>query len=112
LGVQCTKKGRSLVCSMSGELDLVGAAEFRAEVQGWFRRYESLKNIILDLTAVEFVDSSGLGAILGRYKQVSGMGGKLLVIGLRPNVRRVFEFSGVLKLVQEAESEARALAVV
>lgn len=112
MSVQCMKKGRSLVCIVSGELDLVGAAELRGDVQLWFGRYEGLRNIILDLTAVDFVDSSGLGAILGRYKQVSGMGGKLFVIGLRPNVRRVFEFSGVLKLVQEAESAERALAVV
>lgn len=109
LGVRCSKRGKTLVCFVDGEFDLERANDFKSEVQSWFERYESLSNLAIDMRRVGFIDSSGLGAILGRYKQITEMGGKVAVVGLSPNVRRVFELSGVLKLVREAASLDEAL---
>lgn len=57
------------------------------------------KKVIFDFGEVTFMDSSGIGMIIGRYKLVSMFGGKMTMINVKPNVKKVFEMSGVLKLI-------------
>lgn len=57
------------------------------------------KKVIFDFKEVTFMDSSGIGMIIGRYKLVSMFGGKMTMINVKPNVKKVFEMSGVLKLI-------------
>ena len=53
--------------------------------------------VVVDLSAVTFLDSSGLHALVAAYHRVPA-GGELRVVGLRPNVRKVFEITGLLAL--------------
>ena len=64
------RRGTALLVTMKGELDLLTAPIFRAQVDQELETYERLANLILDLSEVDFIDSSGLGAILGRYKRL------------------------------------------
>lgn len=97
-----------LVVRLEGEFDVCGANEFRTLVD------ESLettgtKYILLNMQGITFIDSSGLGVILGRYKQIAQLGGKILVVHLEPQVQRIFELAGLMKIFEIHESEDQAL---
>ncbi|MDD2630503.1 MAG: anti-sigma factor antagonist [Limnochordia bacterium] len=106
------KRGNALLVRLSGELDLVTAPQFRSQVDGELANHDYLRHIILNLTQVKFIDSSGLGAILGRYKEVQGRGGKLVIVGAVPQVQQIFAVSGVLKLVEMCQSEKQAFEII
>lgn len=57
------------------------------------------KKVIFDFNNVNFMDSSGIGMIIGRYKLASMFGGKTSMINVKPAIKKVFEMSGILKLI-------------
>ena len=63
------------------------------------------KKVIFDFKNVNFMDSSGIGMIIGRYKLISMFGGKTSMINVKPQVKKVFEMSGILKLIPIEEEE-------
>ena len=63
------------------------------------------KKVIVDFTNVTFMDSSGIGMLIGRYKLVSMFGGRMSMINVKPVIKKVFEMSGVLKLIPIEETE-------
>jgi len=110
LGTSLKVLGETLIVTLAGEFDVHQAASFREAVTAAFDERPRLKNLILLMHDVTFVDSSGVGAILGRLKEVSARGGRLAVAGLKAPVKRIFAMSGVLKLISVHDSEAQALA--
>lgn len=106
------KAGTTLVVRVEGELDLNTAGPFREKVDRALAGNPELKNIIFSLEGLTFIDSSGLGAILGRYRKVAELSGKVLACGLRPQVQKVFELSGLYKILTVCESEEQALGLV
>ncbi len=91
--------GTTLVVKLSGELDQSCAGTIREQID---RELEStpIKNLILDFADVSFMDSSGIGMILGRYKEVKLRGGKIMIIRIQPQVDRVLELSGLKKIIE------------
>lgn len=63
------------------------------------------KKVIFDLRNVSFMDSSGIGMIIGRYKLVSMFGGKTSMINVNQKIKKIFEMSGILKLIPIEETE-------
>ncbi len=109
MSAEARKMGRSLVVRLAGELDLHTAIQFREVVESRLDADDSLTSLILNMSRVEFVDSSGLGAILGRYKRISQRGGQVYLVRVQPRVRRIFELSGLFKILSEAASEEEAV---
>jgi len=97
-------KNESLIVKISGDLDLVLAKDFRETVDKILLD-RSLKNLILDVSEVNFIDSSGLGAILGRYKIIQQQGGKMSIWGPKPSVYRILDLSGILKIIPVFKTE-------
>jgi anti-sigma B factor antagonist len=71
-----------------GILDASNVKRFKQE---WIPALESRTRVVLDLGAVQFIDSSGLGAILSCYRQLRSSGGDLKLCGMTPPVRALFE---------------------
>ena len=67
------KRGGKLVVYLEGELDHNTAAGMRAEIDNQLRD-RSVMDLIIDMGRVTFMDSSGIGLVLGRYKLMSGRG--------------------------------------
>ena len=61
------------------------------------------KKVIFNFDSVSFMDSAGIGLIIGRYKFANMLGGKLEVTNLTQSVRKIFEMSGILKLIPVTE---------
>lgn len=88
----------TLMARIKGEIDLAVADELRDIIDERLKK-EKFKSVILDLGGVSFIDSSGLGFILGRYKRITGQGGKMFIVRARPSVSRILEVSGIKKLI-------------
>lgn len=102
--------GRTLVVKLSGELDLVTAESAREAIDSELENFGRVKNLVLDLADVKFIDSSGLGMLLGRYKKISDRGGKLVAYGVQPAVQRVLQMAGMTKIINIVASKEEALA--
>lgn len=97
-----------LFVRLSGELDLGVADYLRNALEEALDR-EPARNLVFNLARVSFIDSSGLGVLLGRYKRVSRNGGKVLIVSPQPQVRRILDLSGLLRVMGEFPSETEAL---
>ncbi|MFT8872433.1 MAG: anti-sigma F factor antagonist [Sporolactobacillus sp.] len=97
-----------LCIRLEGELDHHTAEELRQRVTAVMDE-EIVQHILLNCEKLTFMDSSGLGVILGRYRQIVGLGGELVVCALSPSVRRLFELSGLFKIIRFEPDEDDAL---
>ena len=96
-GVAFTLDGSALTARVSGEIDHHAARRLREEIDGEvFRTLPS--TLSLDLSGVGFMDSAGLGLILGRLNLMTSRKGVLRLSGLRPPVARILMLAGVERL--------------
>ncbi len=84
---------------ITGELDHCSAQPIRRELDGLIAD-PGVKKLILDLKDMPFMDSSGIGVILGRYRALSQRGGKVAVANMNPQVKKVFLISGMDQIIQ------------
>lgn len=69
----------------------------------------NVKHIIFDFTGVDFMDSSGIGLIMGRYKKVMFLGGKAAVTNVGASVDRIFQMSGLYKIIERYGTPEQAV---
>ncbi|MBE6824976.1 MAG: STAS domain-containing protein [Ruminococcaceae bacterium] len=83
-----------LTAKLYGEIDHHQAPMIRNKIDG---QTESLrpKELHLDFSGVSFMDSSGIGLIMGRYRQVSLIGGSLKVINVPKRLQKIIGLSGI-----------------
>ncbi len=96
-----------LVIRLKADLDHHTALAVRETADTLLTRSQA-KNILFDFTGVDFMDSSGIGVIMGRYRQVIFKGGRVGVMGVGENVNRIFAFSGLYKIVERYQSAEEA----
>lgn len=77
------------VVTVAGELDVVGGPDLRQEIMRAVRQGEH--RLVLDLTGVDFIDSFGLGVLVGALKRTRLLDGDLRLVVAEPRVRRIFE---------------------
>ncbi len=96
LKITIRKNGTIPVIDLSGEVDAYTSARFR-EIM-----IETIESggasLIVSMAAVEYIDSSGLGALVGGLKRASERNGRILVVCSQPQVRKVFEITGLEKV--------------
>jgi anti-sigma B factor antagonist len=86
--IDCTEVNGILVVEMKGiSLDARTAKDFRREIEP---QLDSHAKVVLDLSQMTFVDSSGLGFLLSCLRQVSSKGGDMKLSSLTSQVRSVF----------------------
>ncbi|MBY8913609.1 anti-sigma F factor antagonist [Bacillus sp. YC2] len=108
LGIDFHVKETVLCIRLSGELDHHTAESLKQKVAESLER-DGICHIVLNLEDLSFMDSSGLGVILGRYKQIKQLGGEMVVCAISPAVRRLFDMSGLFKIIRFEQSEQKAL---
>ena len=95
---------KKLVFIINEEIDECSVKDIRRKADYEIERFMP-REVIFDFNSVTFMDSAGIGMIIGRYKQVSIIGGKTKVANLTEGVRKIFEMSGVLKIIPEINLE-------
>ena len=68
--------------------------------------------VILDFSNVNFMDSSGIGVVIGRYKKLSMKKGEICIANVQESVKRVFELSGMFKIIKLYKSVQEAIEVI
>ena len=91
-------KERLLEMLITSEIDHHLAKEMRRKADYEIQRYMP-KKIIFDLSKVSFMDSSGIGLIIGRYKMASIYGSNLEIKNASQRVKKILEMSGILKII-------------
>lgn len=93
------KRGSRLIVQLSGELDHHSAEQTRIMLDTLLKDV-TIHEMILDLSGMSFMDSAGLGVVLGRFRKLSMRGGKLVVKGMNPSIDRIFRMSGLYAIVE------------
>ena len=99
--------GRTVIIHLGEDLDHHNATYIRELTDVYLEKY-AIKRILFDFSGVEFMDSSGIGVVMGRYKQMSYVGGEVYVWGVGKTVDRIFQMSGLYKLVKYWEGKQDA----
>ena len=98
------QKDKTLLVEITEEIDHHSTEKMRRLIDDDITRYMPRK-VIFDFNKVSFMDSAGIGLIIGRYKFTNMLGGKLEVANLTQSVKKIFEMSGILKLIPIAKLE-------
>ena len=93
------KRGPRLLVHLSGELDHHSAEQTRIMLDTLLRDV-TVSELVLDLSGMTFMDSAGLGVVLGRFRKLSMRGGRLIVKGRNPSIDRIFQMSGLYAIVE------------
>ena len=106
--IECKKINRTLLVKLYGEIDHHYTEDIRDKIDREFYK-QNCQNIILNFEDVEFMDSSGIGMIIGRYKISQEKDGKTYAFGLKDNAKRIFDMSGLNKLITCFKTEQEAI---
>lgn len=95
--------GNTMTARLSGELDHHHTQKLREEIDRSVQK-EHPSRLILNFAGVEFMDSSGIGLVLGRYRLMQEREGSLVLCAMPPHIRRVMRVAGIANLEIEEEN--------
>lgn len=102
--IQYLKEDKILKLKITEELDHHAVEKLRRKADYEIERYIPRK-VIFDFNNVSFMDSAGIGLILGRYRNISTLGGRLEVINVSETVNKILIMSGVNKIIDIKKEE-------
>jgi stage II sporulation protein AA (anti-sigma F factor antagonist) len=100
----------TLIIRLKGEFDMLKAEKIRRQIDERLQD-DQVRNLVFNLEKVSFVDSSGLGVIIGRYKKVKEKDGNMYIVGAQPVVKKILVLSGINKLVPLFKNEQEIMKV-
>ncbi len=98
------KQGATLTARFAGEMDHHTAAEVRRQLD-LLLADATVKRMVFDFEKVSFMDSSGLGVILGRYRTLAARGGGIAIINASRSIDRILRMAGVYTLCDNPKGE-------
>lgn len=104
LEITVDRSGDYTVCRPVGELDAFTVGQFREQLN----ELDTEHRLLIDLTGVPFLDSAGLGALIGGVRRAREAGGEVAVYGPRPAVARLLHTTGFDRVATVAEDAAGA----
>ena len=91
-------KDKQLTLKITEEIDEHTTEKLRRKIDNEITRFLPRK-VIFDFSNVSFMDSAGIGMLLGRYKVIKMLGGQLELVNVNKQIERIFEISGILKII-------------
>lgn len=91
-------KDKQLTLKITEEIDEHSTEKLRRKIDNEITRFLPRK-VIFDFSNVSFMDSAGIGMLLGRYKVIKMLGGQLELINVNKQIEKIFEISGILKII-------------
>ncbi len=102
---------RTLIVSLAGELDHHEAEPIRNIIERAITERD-VKNLIFDFSELSFMDSSGIGMIIGRYKLIKSLGGTVCLVCNGGRMEKLVTMSGLTKLISVCKTVEQALSEV
>lgn len=98
----------NMIVRVDKEVDHFTADRIRKEFEEYYMRGR-VKNVIFDMSQVEFMDSSGIGMVMGRYTKLKPVGGQVMVAAVPEHIDKLFMMAGVYEFVGKYDSVIQAL---
>jgi len=108
MDIEITRSGPVTVVVPRGDLDMAVADTVKRTLTELVDKGQS--RIVLDLTAVSYIDSSGLGAFVASMKHARSAGGDIKLCAMQSDVRSIFDMTRLIKVVDAYPSRTEALA--
>ena len=105
MNIDYIKKDKQLIVEITEDIDHHVAEKIRRKIDEQITRYMPRKTIF-DFSRVTFMDSAGIGMIIGRYKMMKLIGGSLEIINIASQTKRILEMSGISKIISMKEKVA------
>lgn len=86
--------GGNLKIDLDEEIDMKACKTLRTVIDGYIMRYQP-REFIIDLSEVKFMDSSGIGLLIGRYNLIKFMDSKMTILNPTSSIKRVIELSNI-----------------
>lgn len=102
------RKNKTLIILVSGEIDHHTSKEIRRQTENAIIQM-GCRNLIFNFEFVDFMDSSGIGMLIGRYKQLHALGGRISIVCVKENIYEIIQLSGLTKLFPIFDSIEDAL---
>ena len=108
LSVYYFMRKNSLFIRMNGEMDQESVGNLKDKLIQIIKE-KKVKNIVINLKELTFLDSTGIGIIIGRYNQLKLRGGKVILCSINKNIERIILLSGLPRIciIKENEEEAQ-----
>jgi stage II sporulation protein AA (anti-sigma F factor antagonist) len=97
-----------LFIRIDGDIDHHTCEEIRNRIDNEIMN-SNPKHIIFDMKNVNFMDSSGIGVIIGRYKLIVNRGGIAAMINVKPQIKRVYDICGLKKIIPIYDNETQVI---
>ena len=107
LKIQMGVKRNILIIRLNGDLDQYGCRKLKVRVVDTIRKYD-IQNIILNFENLYFMDSTGIGFIIGRYQDIKRKNGKIVICNVNEIVNKIFRISGLNKICKVVSTEEDA----
>ncbi len=98
----------TMIVRLNGELDQHYAEILRRDIDSRVA-HRGIHKIVFDFSKVGFMDSSGIGVIMGRYRLMQSVGGSVNAFGVSERLDKLIEMSGIKRIVSVCKSEEQAL---
>lgn len=97
--VKIIRQGKRTTAELSGDIDHHSAGTLREAIDAEVAR-STPETLCLDFRSVSFMDSSGVGLVMGRFKNVSTYGGKIELQGMPGSIEKVMRLSGIERIAK------------
>ena len=98
MNIEYLKENRTLILRIDGEIDHHSCEQIKKEADYEIQK-RAPKKLVFDFKNVNFMDSSGIGLIIGRYKYLLRISGETEIINVNKEVKRILDMSGVFKII-------------
>lgn len=98
------KKDKQLVFKFYDELGASEINTIRKEVIDQIN-IAKVEVVVFDFSNVTFIDSSAIGFILGRYKQLVALNMNLIIVGINPTIKKILKLSGMMQIITCIDKE-------
>lgn len=103
VGIDFLKDSKAVIVKINEEIDHHICEKIKTKIDLAIE-FRKAKWVIFDFGGVNFMDSSGIGLIMGRYKVISKNGGQAFLVNLKPAVKRILKMSGIFRILKEEEN--------
>lgn len=93
-----------LILRLKGELDDISVADLRIRITNYIEDYK-IAHLVLNLADLTFLDSSGIGFIIGRYHQLKKRNGDVTISNIHSKIERIIYISGLARICKIRETE-------
>jgi len=101
-------RGRILVAELYGEMDHHASEKIRKELDEMMGLY-GVRHLVFDFERVTFMDSSGIGIVLGRYRKLQEEGGSVMIVRCSQKIRTILHMAGVFSVVPYTDTREEAI---